>query len=180
MPSASAFTIDSSSLTFGKVLARGSAPGITVYQAELQLGKHSIQVCPQMTSQMADNLANHNKAVLQLQVAVKRLDTSQAEAAVKELFLEEINTVQFASATCHRTCRILGCCQLGDDICLVMNLYPQTAANLLANAKGQPSNVGVRRGSLCQHIKPSDASASPCCYRSLEPASCHCHGCRCA
>ncbi len=44
MADVSLFSVQSSSLTLGAVLARGS-PGVTVYHADMQLGKHATKVC---------------------------------------------------------------------------------------------------------------------------------------
>ena len=43
MAAACVFNIDPASLKLGAILARGS-PGVILYQAELQLGKHATQV----------------------------------------------------------------------------------------------------------------------------------------
>ena len=44
MADASVYNIEPSSLRLGAVLARGS-PGVTLYLADLQLGKHETMVC---------------------------------------------------------------------------------------------------------------------------------------
>ena len=44
MPAVCIYNIDPLNLKLGAILARGS-PGVTLYQAELQLGKHATQVC---------------------------------------------------------------------------------------------------------------------------------------
>ncbi|KAL3162219.1 hypothetical protein ABBQ32_009923 [Trebouxia sp. C0010 RCD-2024] len=77
MADAPAFNIQPSSLTLGAVLARGSL-GVVVYQAGLQLGRHVAKV------------------------AVKKLHTSAAPAAAEAAFLEEVQTLQLASAACQR------------------------------------------------------------------------------
>lgn len=71
------------------------------------------------------------------QVAVKRLCTSGAPPAVEEAFLKEIQVLQLASGVCQRTCRMLGCCKLDGDPCIVMSLYPKSAAKLLQDHAGQ-------------------------------------------
>ena len=71
-----------------------------------------------------------------MQVAVKRLHTFQAPASAESLFFEEMQVLQLASAACQRVCRMLGCCKLEGDLCIVMSLYPKSATKLLDNPKG--------------------------------------------
>ena len=71
-----------------------------------------------------------------MQVAVKRLDTSSAAPEAETTFLEEIHTLQLASASCQRACRMLGCCKLDGDACIVMSLYPKSAAKRLEESQG--------------------------------------------
>ena len=71
-----------------------------------------------------------------LRVAVKRLQTGAASDAAEITFLEEIQTLQLASAACQRACRMLGCCKLDGDACIVMSLYYKSAAKLLAETQG--------------------------------------------
>ncbi len=70
--------------------------------------------------------------VLSVQVAVKRLDTSNAPAAAESLFLRENQSLQLASGICHRACRMLGLCKLDGNACIVVTLYPKSAAKRLA------------------------------------------------
>lgn len=72
-----------------------------------------------------------------LQVAVKRLCTSGAPPALETAFLKEIQVLQLASGTCGRAVRMLGCCKLDGDPCIVMTLYPKSAAKLLEEKAGQ-------------------------------------------
>ncbi len=67
---------------------------------------------------------------------VKRLQTSDVSSAAENTFLEEIQMLQLASATCQRTCRMLGCCKLDGDACIVMSLYPKSAAKRLSETEG--------------------------------------------
>jgi len=75
------------------------------------------------------------------QVAVKQLNMTGADSAAENAFFKEAHTLQSASAMCHRVCRMLGCCKMDGDICLVMLLYPKSAAKLLEEAKGQSSSA---------------------------------------
>lgn len=52
-------------------------------------------------------------------------------------FLKEIQVLQLASGTCGRAVRMLGCCKLDGDPCIVMTLYPKSAAKLLEENAGQ-------------------------------------------
>ena len=70
------------------------------------------------------------------QVAIKSFNTAGAPAAAEAGFLSEVRTAQLASATCQRVCRLPGCCEPDGKICLVMSLYPSSAANLLSNSQG--------------------------------------------
>ena len=70
-------------------------------------------------------------------MAVKRLHTSPAPAAAQAAFIEEVQTLQLASATCQRVCRMLGCCRLDGDACIIMSLYPKSAAKRLEESQGQ-------------------------------------------
>ena len=80
--------------------------------------------------------SNSCKRAEHLQVAVKRLQTGAASGAAEVTFLEEIQTLQLASAACQRACRMLGCCKLDGDACIVMSLYPKSAAKLLVDTQG--------------------------------------------
>ena len=68
---------------------------------------------------------------------------SGVDAEATAVFLEELRTLQLASAACHGACRVLGCCKVDDSICLVMPLYPTSAAKLLEEAKGQHSSARI-------------------------------------
>jgi len=68
-------------------------------------------------------------------VAVKRLNTSNAPASAESLFWKEIQSLQLASSICHRACRMLGLCKLDGDACIVMTLYPKSAAKRLKSSK---------------------------------------------
>ncbi|KAL3136131.1 hypothetical protein ABBQ32_007151 [Trebouxia sp. C0010 RCD-2024] len=111
MSTESVFNISPACLTLGAVLSRGS-PSITLYKADLLLGQRT------------------------LQVAVKRLCTTGAPPALEAAFLKEIQVLQLASGTCGRAVRMLGCCKLEGDPCIVMTLYPKSAAKLLEDNAG--------------------------------------------
>ncbi len=81
--------------------------------------------------------------VLTVQVAVKRLNTSNAPASAESLFLREIQSLQLASGICHRACRMLGLCKLDGDACIVMTLYPKSAAKRLEELQGQCAAVKI-------------------------------------
>ncbi|DBB02297.1 TPA: hypothetical protein ACH3X3_011313 [Trebouxia sp. C0006] len=70
------------------------------------------------------------------QVAVKRLHTSSAPSAAESVFLEEVQMLQLASASCQRVCRMLGCCKLVGDVCIVTSLYPKSAEMRLEESQG--------------------------------------------
>lgn len=76
-----------------------------------------------------------------MQVAVKRLDTSSAPPTAEATFLEEIHTLQLASASCQRACCMLGCCMLYGNACIVMRLYPKSAAKHLKESQGSPAGL---------------------------------------
>ena len=82
-----------------------------------------------------------------VQVAVKRLNTSNAPASAESLFLKEIQSLQLASSICHRACRMLGLCKLDGDACIVMTLYPKSAAKRLEELQGQ--SAAVKTCSYC-------------------------------
>ena len=69
------------------------------------------------------------------QVAVKKLQTSGAPASEKALFLKEVQTLQLAAYTCQRVCRMIGCCKLDGDACIVMSLYSKSAAKRLEECR---------------------------------------------
>jgi hypothetical protein len=81
--------------------------------------------------------------VITVQVAVKRLHTSNAPASAESLFLREIQSLQLASGICHRACRMLGLCKLDGDACIVMTLYPKSAAKRLEELQGQCAVVTI-------------------------------------
>lgn len=135
MSSDSLYTIAASAVTLGAVLARGS-PGVTLYKADLKLGDHSMQVrAPRCRNQTVPVEARLKECGAS-QVAVKRLQTCGAPAAAESTFLKEMQTLRLASGTCHRACRLLGCCKLDGDACIVMTLYPKSAARRLEEAAG--------------------------------------------
>ncbi len=72
-------------------------------------------------------------------MAVKNLNTSGAPPNVEAAFLKEIQILQLAAGTCQRACCMLGCCKLDGDPCIVMSLYPKSAARLLEDHTGQPT-----------------------------------------
>ena len=57
--------------------------------------------------------------------------------ASKAEFLKEIQVLQLASGTCGRAVGMLGFCELEGDPCVVMSLYPKSAAKLLEDSAGQ-------------------------------------------
>ena len=72
-----------------------------------------------------------------IRVAVKKLQTSGAPATEETLFLKEVQTLQLASYACQRVCRMVGCCKLDGDACIVMSLYSKSAAKRLEEMQGQ-------------------------------------------
>lgn len=80
---------------------------------------------------------------LTVQVAVKHLNTSNAPASAESLFLREIQSLQLASGICHRACRMLGLCKLDGGACIVMTLYPKSAAKRLEEVQGQCVAVNI-------------------------------------
>ena len=133
---ASVFNVQPSDLRLGAILSRGS-PGVTLYQGELQLGKHVTMV---HKLELGDTLCNVNSCdgpPHSLQVAVKRLHSGIAPAAAEAAFLDEVRTLQLASSACQRACRMLGCCKLDGDACIIMSLYPKSAAKRLEETQGQ-------------------------------------------
>lgn len=134
---ASAFNISPDSLLIGKIIARGS-PGVTVYDADIRVGPRTAKV--QLLSATCTDLAcimDNSALTLSLcacQVAVKRLHTGDASAAVEAAFVREIYILQLASASCQRVCRLLGCSRVEGDPCIVMSLYPSSTAKRLVEA----------------------------------------------
>lgn len=70
------------------------------------------------------------------QVAVKRLQTCGAPANVESTFVKEMQTIQLVSGACQRACCLLGCCKIDGDACIVMSLFPNTAAKRVKEAQG--------------------------------------------
>ena len=91
---------------------------------------------------LLSKLTSRRSAIPFLQVAVKRLLTSDAAADAKADFLLEIQTLQFVSAACQRVCRMLGCCNMDGDICIVMSLYKSSAAKLVQQSEGVAHSDG--------------------------------------
>ena len=141
MADTSLFNIRPSDLTLRAVLA-DEAPGITLHQADWQQGKHVIKVWLQppdrclLRSSLVLSSGQLYIHICAMQVAVKRLHTSSAPAAAVTNFLNEVQTLQLASATCHQACHMLGCCKLDADACIVMSLYPKSAAKHLEESQG--------------------------------------------
>ena len=71
-----------------------------------------------------------------LQVAVKQFNITGASAAVELQLMKEIHIAQVASASCHHACRVLGCCKLEGNLCLVMSLYSSSAAKRMETLQG--------------------------------------------
>ena len=71
------------------------------------------------------------------QVAVRRLNTNGAPTESEAASLKEVQVLQLASATCQRICHMLGCCKVDGDPCIVMTLYPKSAAKRLEEVQGQ-------------------------------------------
>ena len=138
MSPSNVYTIEASDVTLGPVLARGSPrPGVTLYQAKLQLGDQCMTVSVSSDTNDADSPLQAYMAEFALQVAVKRLQTCGITNAAESQFLKEKHTLRMASGICHRACRMLGCCKLDGDACIVMTLYPNSAAKLLEEAQGE-------------------------------------------
>ena len=136
MADTSLFNIRPSDLTLQAVLAN-DAPGVTLYQADWQRGKRVIKVCQTSQCLLRSSVASGQRAAAcAMQVAVKRLHTSSATAAVETNFLKEVQALQLASASCYQACHILGCCKLERDACIVTCLYPKSAAKRLKDSQG--------------------------------------------
>ena len=136
MSTDSVYTSAPESLTLGAVLARGSS-GITLYKAELLLGQHTLQVQLLWTFALQALFVLQDNASSFTEVAVERLFTNGAPPALELAFLKEIQVLQLAAGTCQRACRMLGCSKKDGDPCIVMSLYPKSAAKLLEDHAGQ-------------------------------------------
>lgn len=66
--------------------------------------------------------AQETKLCALLQAAVKQLSIAGASAAAEAAFFKEVHIAQLASATCQRACRMLGCCNVNGNPCLVTSL----------------------------------------------------------
>ncbi len=138
MADASVFSILPSNLRLGAVLERRS-PGITLYLADRQLGRQATKV--RLTWLLIAQLYGQPQLLKVMQVAVKRLSTSSVPPMAVATFLKEVQMLQLASATCQRACRMLGCCKLDGDACIVMSLYPKSATKRLEESQGSPTGL---------------------------------------
>ena len=138
MADASVFSILPSNWRLGAVL-ESRAPGITLYLADLQLGRQATKV--RLTWLLIAQFYGQPQLLYIMQVAVKRLSTSSAPPAAVATFLKEVQMLQLASATCQRACHMLGCCKLGGDACIVMSLYPKSATKRLEESQGSPTDL---------------------------------------
>ena len=87
---------------------------------------------------------------------MKRLASSGAPTGAERAFVEEIQTLQLASTVCQRSCRILGCCKLDGDLCIVMSLYAGSAAQRLQESRGRL----ILLAGVCLLLVASRASAN--------------------
>ena len=132
----SVFNIPATSIMLGAKLANGS-PGVSLFEADLRVGQHTTKVCSVIIICCLRLMALTQSHVQQ--VAVKKLQTSGAPATEEILFLKEVQTLQLASYACQRVCRMIGCCRLDGNACIVMSLYSQSAAKRLEEVQGQCS-----------------------------------------
>ena len=75
-----------------------------------------------------------------MQVAVKKLPTSQVPAQEFRQFLQFLETLAFATKTCNKLCRLLGFTVKDGCICQVLPLYAQSLQQLMLT------------GDACLHI----------------------------
>ena len=69
-------------------------------------------------------------------MAVKQFNIISASAAAELQLMKEIHIAQVASASCQRACRMLGCCKLEGNLCLVMSLYSSSVAKRMETLQG--------------------------------------------
>jgi len=81
------------------------------------------------------------QASVNIQVAVKKLQTAQVSAEALAEFKVKLQTLAFASSMCNRLCRLLGFIVLDGNLCLVMHLYQQSLQQLLGSSQGKPIGV---------------------------------------
>ncbi len=70
-----------------------------------------------------------------VQVAGKRLNTSNAPASAESLFLKKIQSLRLVLSS-HWACRMLGVCELDRDACILKTLYSKSAAHWLKEVQG--------------------------------------------
>ena len=76
-------------------------------------------------------------ASLCLQVAVKWLPDIGSGPDVMQRFLQEINLLCHATLRCQRVCKVHGTCIKEERICIVMQLYKGSVAQLMAQQQGE-------------------------------------------
>ena len=69
---------------------------------------------------------------LVLQVAVKKLPTARVPPQPFAAFMQQLQTLAFATKTCSKLCRLMGLVILDGNICQVLQLYQQSLQDLLA------------------------------------------------
>ena len=87
-----------------------------------------------------------------MQVAVKRLHTSQVSAEDLTQFKIKLQSLAFASSMCHKVCRLLGFVVLDGNLYLVMRKYPQSLTELLASPEGMARTPHSITHSLCMSL----------------------------
>ena len=64
-------------------------------------------------------------------------------------FWKRYQDLQLVSSTCHSLCVMLCCCKLDRVPCIIMSLYPKSAAKLLEDHAGQPDSLLALCLGLC-------------------------------
>lgn len=101
----------------------------------------------------------HILTSLDLQVAVEKVETTDASAVVVAGFLKEVQIAQLASATCQRSWCMLGCCKLETGLCLVMSLYTSSGAACPEVLQGQQKISQKKQvGSYSLNLQPQQYS----------------------
>eukprot|EP00891_Asterochloris_glomerata_P007730 jgi/Astpho2/7730/Aster-07572 len=77
------------------------------------------------------------------QVAVKWLPDIGSGPDVMQRFLQEINLLCHATLRCQRVCKVHGTCIKEERICIVMQLYKGSVAQLMAQQQGVPLPLEV-------------------------------------
>ena len=91
-------------------------------------------------------------ASLCLQVAVKWLPDIGSGPDVMQRFLQEINLLCHATLRCQRVCKVHGTCIKEERICIVMQLYKGSVAQLMAQQQGELCSLLAGRGCERQQL----------------------------